>query len=850
MRSSEMILFRVFPLLVLVHLTLCVGVNAQGNPPFDLNTYRQFLLNNQNMNTEQLLSMYSGGKFNKSATTNFPASLYSDSILLKLKLTGYEQSLIEKHGFMVSDRLKRISFGSALHEIYNYDLPVFVSTDAILHAIHMSYDANLKNLEMTLLIPKLENLLRGLRSQVLVLDATYAGHPEMKKSIRDIDVYLTVPGKLLGIFSSPVFNENKGLVDSLMTMIQNEQPSSIRLFSSTARSYDFSQFTVRGHYTESEALGKYFKAMIWLGRTELALISPKNAELKFDENDLKRQTIDAVLVAEASIPGNSTSLLSDMDEIIKTMVGESDNVTLPHIKSLMTATRIQNAADLLDLTKFRAFQDSLNQKSFAFQRINSQILISDPSNPDEIVPASAFLLLGQRFIIDSYITGNVVYDKIKFEGKKVWRGLPSAFDVLFGLGNNASAQLLQKEFETYHYQPNLASLRFLIDSYDQNFWDASVYTSWLNAIRSLNPPDDRSGFPAFMQTAAWWQEKMNTQLASWSQLRHDNLLYAKQSYTGGTTCSYPESYVEPIPDFYRSVKNLAFNISEKFKTGAIANQQVSNFWKRFSAVADTLEIIAGKELSGTLLTQVEKDFLKRMLFSQVMCGVIYDGWYFNLYFTGEEGFLKKDYVIADIHTCPTDAAGNMVGWVQHVGTGPVNLAVVTTNLPDGRLVSFVGPVMSYYEKVTDSFKRMTDEEWVTEHQFLKPKRPDFVNIYLADSLGGPLSEGSTLILGINEIFDKGEVPEKMVLGSNYPNPFNPSTKIEFSIPQRQFTKLIVYNLLGQVVKVIAKKEMNAGHYSVEWDGTDDSGHEVSSGSYLLYLASGPEIKSRQMILIR
>lgn len=825
-------------------------VFAQGNSQFDLVAYRQFLLDNQNMNTGQLLSMYSGGKFNKNATTNFHSALYSDSIISRYNLTAYEQSLIENHGFMVTDRLRRISFGSAFHEIYNYDLPVFVSTDAILHAIHMSYDANLKNLELQLLIPKLENLLRGLRSQVSVLDGVYAGHPEMKKSIRDLDVYLTVPGKLLGIFSSPVFPENNGFVDSLMSMIQAESPMSVSLFSSTPRQYDFSQFTVRGHYTESEALGKYFKAMIWLGRTELALISPKNVEPQPSESDIQRQLIDAVLIAEASVPGNSAALLSDMDEIIKTMVGESDNVTLQNIKTLITVTQIQNAADLLDLNKFRAFQDELKSKSFAFQRINSQILISDPSNPDEIVPASAFLLLGQRFIIDSYLTGNVVFDKIKFEGKKVWRGLPSAFDVLFGLGNNASAQLLQKEFETYHYQPNLASLRYLIDSYDQGFWDASVYTSWLNAIRSLNPPEDRSKFPAFMQTAAWWQEKMNTQLASWAQLRHDNLLYAKQSYTGGTSCSYPESYVEPIPVFYRSVKNLAFTISEKFKSGAIANPQISAFWKRFSSVADTLEIISEKELLGTMLTSVEKAFLKRMLFTQPMCGEMYNGWYLGLFFTGEEGLLKKDYVIADIHTCPTDAAGNMVGWIQHVGTGPLNLAVVTANLPDGQLVSFVGPVMSYYEKVTDSFKRMTDEEWVTEHQFAKPKRPDFVNIYLADTLGGQLSEGSSLILGINETRDNREIPETMVLGRNYPNPFNPSTKIEFSIPQRQYTSLFVYNLLGQVVKVICRKEMNSGNYIVEWDGTDDSGNEVASGTYLLYLASGREIKTRQMILIK
>ena len=62
-----------------------------------------------------------------------------------------------------------------------------------------------------------------------------------------------------------------------------------------------------------------------------------------------------------------------------------------------------------------------------------------------------------------------------------------------------------------------------------------------------------------MQTAAWWQQKMNTQLASWAQLRHDNLLYAKPSYSGGVSCSFPEAYVEPFPEFYGRLAAFARN---------------------------------------------------------------------------------------------------------------------------------------------------------------------------------------------------------------------------------------------------------------------------------------------------
>ena len=69
-----------------------------------------------------------------------------------------------------------------------------------------------------------------------------------------------------------------------------------------------------------------------------------------------------------------------------------------------------------------------------------------------------------------------------------------------------------------------------------------------------------------MKTAAFWQEKMNTQLASWAELRHDNLLYAKQSYTGGTVCSYPYSYVEPFPEFYQSLKDFANSAKNRIQS--------------------------------------------------------------------------------------------------------------------------------------------------------------------------------------------------------------------------------------------------------------------------------------------
>ena len=83
--------------------------------------------------------------------------------------------------------------------------------------------------------------------------------------------------------------------------------------------------------------------------------------------------------------------------------------------------------------------------------------------------------------------------------------------------------------------------------------------------------------------------------------------------------------------------------------------------------------------------------------------------------------------------------------------------------------------------------------------------------------------------------NKNILPDKFVLSQNYPNPFNPSTTIKFSIPINSNIKLIVYNLLGQVVKVLANEDISAGNYSVMWNGTDNYGLQVSSGIYFYEL---------------
>lgn len=88
------------------------------------------------------------------------------------------------------------------------------------------------------------------------------------------------------------------------------------------------------------------------------------------------------------------------------------------------------------------------------------------------------------------------------------------------------------------------------------------------------------------------------------------------------------------------------------------------------------------------------------------------------------------------------------------------------------------------------------------------------------------------------------------LDQNFPNPFNPSTEIRFSVKENSQVILQIYDVLGREVKTLINKEMNNGQYSVVWNGDNNFGEKVSSGIYLYRMQAGKYIKSMKMLLLK
>jgi hypothetical protein len=103
---------------------------------------------------------------------------------------------------------------------------------------------------------------------------------------------------------------------------------------------------------------------------------------------------------------------------------------------------------------------------------------------------------------------------------------------------------------------------------------------------------------------------------------------------------------------------------------------------------------------------------------------------------------------------------------------------------------------------------------------------------------------------LTTIPDRSNVPSEFKLEQNFPNPFNPSTQIRFSVPIAGPVKLSVFDMLGREIRVLYAGFLDAGQHQVTWDGCDASGRALPSGVYVNRLTQGSRQESRKMILLR
>ncbi len=608
-----------------------------------------------------------------------------------------ELGLFAKNGFATSRERPYPSFALAYLMLYKDDLPVFVSADAILHAWHRSYDDLLVMVERGVFTGSLDELLGRMRKN---LGATQAS-AEVRA---ELDTYLTIAHSLL---KDQVLPARDGSAERVQDAFGRARAaasiSSVRVFG-RSRLVDFTQWKPRGHYEKHPDLIPYFRAMMWLGTVDFRPIeTSSNGERHFEPLDFH-----AFVAARETMDDGSLALWRSIDRLVSFFVGAHDNLTPEGLAPLARDLGAKTMGALQHASDARVEQ-AIVHGGYGKQRIMSYVAWKAPGTP-ELALNTSFALFGQRYSLDSHTLTAVTEDRVPD------RQLPTPGDVAFAtFGNDFALALASpQDLNRPAYVSALAGMRALADAQNDDYWLTSLYSSWIWALRGLSPDLEHAPAASVTRTEAWSRRLLATQLASWSELRHDSILYAKQSYSVGILCKYPDAYVEPYPAvFHRLVEQsaLALRLVAGFDRTFLNLGQVAildsahKYFERAKEILSRLEAMSQKNAKGEHLSSSDLAFLNDMIKVHTVeggCGggvTSYDGWYREL--LGGASVTDPDVTVADIHT-------SLEAGVLHIGKQLPRRIVVSVDWADGAR-AYVGAAYSYHELVSE--QRLNDSEW-------------------------------------------------------------------------------------------------------------------------------------------
>lgn len=614
------------------------------------------------------------------------------------RLNSTQWDYISRNGFVVVDLDSVTTFEEAYEFYWENDLPVFITTDTILNTFHLLFDQFLKDMEKEVLGPLAAEMASSLLTESHTL-LTKTSDRILGAALEDVVVFFGVAAKLMETGDDiPYYARNR--VSDYVTKIQEA-----RMIPPTE---DYSQYEPRGHYAGDPYLEKYFRTMMWFGRKSYDVEKP--AEV------LRACLTSLILLSDEK----TLSAWQRVYNFTTDLVGWSDSLNSYNMTEAMQASLDGTEIDLL--TKHEnviAIQEELQKDMYYRQRILSDIVYKDPWEMyTKLEFPKIYQFMGQRYVPDSEIIQNVMYDRVPLFNKER-RGLPSALDVMAAFGSARAVSHLKDELERYNYSRQLGGAIDSVKNKTEEYWNESAYFGLMRSYKELISGEEDDDYPNFMRTAAWADEKLNSALGSWTELKHDTILYAKPPYSIGITCSTPDGIVEPYPDFYSRMENLSMmmkSIAEEVGPGGSAGKRFAGVFEDFAGINRNLTRISIHELEGKPLTQEEVRFVRGVFVAvNNVCGgpKIFHGWLPDLIRrAGIEDKTKDTRIIADVATDPGTALPvPSPPKVLHVATGYMRSVIVAYEMPDGELQFFVGPVYSFYEFELTGFERLNDNEW-------------------------------------------------------------------------------------------------------------------------------------------
>ena len=588
-----------------------------------------------------------------------------------------------ENGFVVSDNA-----GDEFFEVYEWNryslIPNFVTVDSMMHTYHLYFSYLMKNIEKGYLSDELGALSVKMAENSAAQYEALSGSEWEDAAARNV-AFFTVGAMLLDQ-SVPSYDYAEDTVMQEMNAINNTAGISVSAI--TGKDEDYTQYIPRGYYEGDAQLEKYFKAMMWYGRMHFLQ----------KEEELDRS---ALLITQALTEDTeSYDLWEKIYAVTSFFAGASDDAGVCEYEPLMKKVYGENVS-VSDLAGNRDAFDQFHALTaeLAPPQINSLPVHIGESN---VIPG--FRFMGQRFTIDAAIMQQLVYQNVGENSSGDKRMLPDVLDVPAALGSDMALRILTEQGDTAYagYTDNMDELKNSLAGENKTLWTASLYANWLNTLRPLLD-EKGEGYPFFMQNSEWTKKDLECFAGSFTELKHDTVLYTKQvmAEMGGGMEEEPDDrgYAEPEPLVYERFRNLAKLTAEGLKRYGMLDSADEENLMKLSEMAEKLRVISNKELMDEVLSDEEYEFIKS-----------YGG---NLEHFWIEA-VKNDTDIESTQELPAavvvDIATDPNGQVLEAATGNPSVIYAAVKV-DGKVKIARGSVYSFYQFSWPMDDRLTDSKW-------------------------------------------------------------------------------------------------------------------------------------------
>lgn len=579
-------------------------------------------------------------------------------------------------------------------------MPNFVTVDAALHTYHLYFLYLQRGTEEQHLLPLLQELTAGMLAESQAQAEALAG-TDWENAARRNAAYFGVAAALL----DPSGTAAALLASSGGAALPAEAAEELALIEAAADTApspvmnmgleqpvlqeDYTQYIPRSYYTGSEELTRYFKAMMWYGRMAFLL----------SDEDMTRS---AVLMNLALRDSGARENWQRIYDVTCFFAGASDDANCSDYLPLIEAAYGESAGPASlpgDDGAWQQLQASLQELRPA--AINS-IPIYEWEDRDE--STAGFRFMGQRYTLDADILQNLVYRDVEESADGRQRLLPDALDVPAALGSDTALDILHTQGDTDYpnYDAQMEEMRTRMEQADEAVWNASLYAAWLNTLRPLTEARGE-GWPQYMQSTAWQTKNLSSFLGSWTELKHDTALYAKQSYAemggGGIEEADDRGWVETEPVVFGRLSALAQATADGLDSLGLLDDGARENLARLAELNRQLMVIAEKELRNELPSDEEFELIRSF------GGQLEHFWFEAVAPAGEEYFTPQQQPAALTADIATDPNGSVLQTATNVGT----IYVIVNVDGSPRLAS--GSVYTFYQFTQPAEQRMTDQDW-------------------------------------------------------------------------------------------------------------------------------------------